>query len=104
MGFWKQRESALRLKWGMDKSLIMESNRPSFRGEFRRSPIDGEEEEYFSQKIKLRRICYSHSIVLLMSVAVIGVIAAIFIFRSFMIYTMHWNKDVAVYSSSIFAA
>ncbi|OQS02860.1 hypothetical protein THRCLA_04808 [Thraustotheca clavata] len=80
--YWKRRNAVVRLEWGMDGFEEEEHDRAEFEGEFIDSPVDGSKVRYFSPEVRTKRVLSSLLIIFALVLLVIGVVAAIFVFRN----------------------
>ncbi|OQR84255.1 hypothetical protein ACHHYP_13660 [Achlya hypogyna] len=78
---WKRRNAVVRLEWGMDGFEQEEKDRAEFYGDEIPSPIDGKPIKYFSASTRTARVLRSLLFIFALVLLVIGVVAAIFVFR-----------------------
>jgi len=79
--FWKRKESAYAVEWGMTHYTEREQPRPEFRGENVRDPVDGRMTKFFPWYEKAKRVLLSQVIIWTLVGMVIATVVGIFVFR-----------------------
>lgn len=80
--YWKRAEKIQAMKWGTVGFESKEVDRPEFRGELKRSVINGKETIYFSKRIRNKFIMQSMLVIGSMILLVLGVVASIYVIRT----------------------
>jgi len=78
---WKRKEFQWALKWGTLRFDQNERARAEFDGDYVRSAINGEIEEYFPTEIRASRIMVSLSVMVVFLVALFGSVVAVVVLR-----------------------
>ena len=95
--YWKRQECFAALRWGMTDFEELEQDRPEFVGDIVKSYINGRDMMYFPPDKAQQLFSISQSIITGFIALVIGVVAAIYVFRFF----LQENSDTSAYSSTI---
>ena len=82
--FWKRSEKTHAMRWGMTEFEENESDRPSFEGMKKRSPITGKIYKYFPRFEQIKRSYKSFMTIIVFVIVVISIIALIFFVRTVM--------------------
>lgn len=85
--YWKRKEKTIALQWGMVGFEDDEQSRPEYQGDSVRSPVDGSPMLFFHHHEYLYRLGVSSMVVFVLVVAVLGVIAGIFVLRIVLTHT-----------------
>lgn len=94
---WKRREAKTALRWGMSDFEQLEQDRPEFAGEVIKSFINGRDMTYFPPSQSQTRLRLSQTMITLFVAIVIGVVAAIYVFR----FYLQGISGTAPYSSLV---
>jgi anoctamin-10/anoctamin-7 len=78
---WKRRQCMLQMKWGTAKFEDVEEDRPEFEGDDTKDPTTGLQTTWYDPMKRQVTSYYNLSLIGVMITCVIGVIAAIFLFR-----------------------
>lgn len=95
--YWKRQEAHTALRWGMSDFEEQEQDRPEFVGEVMKSYINGRDMMYFPPDKAQQLYNISQSVITGFIAIVIGVVAAIYVFR----FVLQENEDTSLYSSTI---
>lgn len=101
---WKRHESIIRGRWGMATFAQKEQPRPGFKGDWKPSLVDGEEEEYYPTNKKIGKCVASHSIIFSLIGVVIGLVSGILWMRTWLTVTKDWSLSNATYLGSFLTA
>lgn len=82
--YWKRHESATAMRWGMSDFEQLESERPEYYGDSITSPINGRKITFNPPTVTRRMMAVTQTVVSCFIAIVIGVVAAIYVFRFFL--------------------
>lgn len=97
--YWKRQESTTALLWGMTDFEQLEQDRPEFRGDIIKSYINGRDFTFYPAQKYRQLVAISQTVITSFVILVIGVVAAIYVFRFFL-----QNKDSTSPYSSLVAS
>jgi hypothetical protein len=92
--YWKRKEKVQAMKWGTVGFELKEVDRPEFRGEMRRSHINGRETVYFPNKIREKYISQSVLAISSLILLVLAVVGAIYVIRAALTPDMGSNAQI----------
>eukprot|EP00604_Paraphysomonas_vestita_P001703 CAMPEP_0174817746 /NCGR_PEP_ID=MMETSP1107-20130205/254_1 /TAXON_ID=36770 /ORGANISM="Paraphysomonas vestita, Strain GFlagA" /LENGTH=652 /DNA_ID=CAMNT_0016028733 /DNA_START=1071 /DNA_END=3029 /DNA_ORIENTATION=+ len=79
--FWKRKEKMTAIEWGMIGFEDEEVNRPEFKGETKKSLINGQFVMYFPPKQRMVLIAQSSAVIATLILVVIGAVTSIYIIK-----------------------
>jgi hypothetical protein len=104
--YWKRLEGKAALEWGCAGYEANQEDRPEFRGEKRPSMVTGEEILYYSRDKRNACIALSYTLVITMIMIVVGIVAGIYLMRTFLVsgYGKDKGPGLAVTDASTIAS
>jgi hypothetical protein len=95
--YWKRREATTALTWGMTDFEQLEQDRPEYKGDVIKSPVNGKDFTFYPPSKASRLLRHSIVVILSFIIMVIGTVAAIYIFR----FYLQGRSDTSSASSTI---
>mmetsp|Transcript_6963 Transcript_6963/g.9760 ORF Transcript_6963/g.9760 Transcript_6963/m.9760 type:complete len:488 (-) Transcript_6963:45-1508(-) len=104
--FWKRKQAILALEWGMVNIEEEQTDRPEFQGQKKKSPINGQMEDYFPEKEYQKLLAKSASIIAIVGLMVVVVVGVCFWFRFYAVHVSNtdWGTNYGDTIASIMNA
>jgi len=104
--FWKRKQAILALEWGMVNIEEEQTDRPEFQGQKKKSPINGQMEDYFPEKEYQKLLAKSASIIAIVGLMVVVVVGVCFWFRFYAVHVSNtdWGTNCGDTIASIMNA
>lgn len=80
--YWKRKEKMQAMMWGTVGFEMKEVDRPEFKGELKKSVVNGKETVYFPNRVREKYISQSMLVIGSMIMLVLGVVGSIYVIRA----------------------